>query len=382
MRQHKTAYLGADIFDGYDRMNGRALLVQNGVVQAIMLAADIPPEAEIINLGGGLLAPGFVDLQVNGGGGIMFNTTPTETGIAKILATHLAFGTTSLLSTLISDTKARTTSAIKAAIKADLSGHIGLHLEGPHLSRARHGAHDPALIRPMEATDLTELADAAQALPTLFLTLAPESATPAQVRTLVAAGATISLGHSDAQPDMINPLIEAGAKAVTHLFNAMSPLQSRAQGLVGSALNEGRLFAGIIADGIHVDSAVLRLALRAKEGPGKIFLISDAMSSVGTDISEFTLNGRRITRKSGRLSLEDGTLAGADINMLSALRFTHQHLGVELEEALRMAALYPARLIGREGEIGCLTAGARADFIWLDAGQELLRVWQGGAQKH
>lgn len=374
-----TAYLGADIFDGFKRFSGHALLVTRGRVQAIVRKAEIPAGAAVTKLKGGLLAPGFVDLQVNGGGGILFNQMPTAESIATITKAHLPFGTTSLLTTLITDTKAQVEAAIEAA-KADIPGHIGLHLEGPHLSTARKGAHDPALVRPMDADDLAVLVAAAKSLPTLFTTVAPESTTPAQIAQLVAAGATVSLGHSDAQPDTLLPAIDAGASAVTHLFNAMSQMQNRLPGLVGTALDDGRISASIIADGIHIAKATLRVALRGKQGPGKIFLITDAMATIGTDLQSFSLNGRTISRENGRLSLEDGTLAGADLDMISAVRFVHQTLGVALEEALRMAALYPAQLISRAAEIGCLSPGAMADFIWLSDSLEIRNVWQHGAQ--
>lgn len=372
-----TAYVGADIFDGSERRAGHALLIQGAKVQAIVPEADIPAQAARIRLEGGLIAPGFVDVQVNGGGGVLFNDAPTPASIETITKAHLPFGTTSLITTLVTDTKDKTQAAIAAAETA-LPGHIGLHLEGPHLSRPRKGAHDPEMIRPMNADDVAMLVEAAQSLPTLFLTVAPESVTPAQISQLTAAGAIVSLGHSDAQPDTLLPLIEAGATAATHLFNAMSQLQNRHPGLVGTALDESRISASVIADGVHIHPMTLRVALRAKRGPGHIFLITDAMSTIGTDLRSFTLNGRTITRKNGTLRLDDGTLAGADLDMISAVRFMHQTIGVALEEALRMAALYPAQLIGRDAEIGCLKAGTKADFIWLSDDLAVRQVYQTG----
>ncbi len=373
-----TAFHGPDIFDGFQRRSGHALLLDGTQVKAVIPEADIPSHASTTRLEGGLLAPGFVDLQVNGGGGLLFNQSPTAGSIATITKAHLPFGTTSLLTTLITDSKEQVATAIDAA-RATIPGHIGLHLEGPHLSVARKGAHDPDLIRPMEEDDLATLLAAAKALPTLFTTVAPESTSPAQVKALVEAGAIVSIGHSDAQPDTLLPLIEAGASGTTHLFNAMSQIESRQPGLVGTALDDGRISASIIADGIHAAKATLRIALRAKQGPGKIFLITDAMATIGTDLKSFTLNGRTITRENGRLLLDDGTLAGADLDMVSAVRFVHQYLGVTLEEALRMASLYPAQLIKRDSEFGCLKPGTNADFIWLDEGLNINQVWQKGS---
>jgi len=371
------AYIGADIFDGTTRHTKCALVVEGGHI------VGIKPENEINcktrPLAGGLLTAGFVDVQVNGGGGMMLNSAPTLKTIKTIRDAHLPFGTTSLLPTMITDTPART--ALAQAVAADamlIEGVIGLHLEGPHLSVARKGAHDPNLIHPMTAEDLSTLCALAAKLPSLLVTVAPESTTPAQIATLRAAGAVVSLGHTDAD---FATACAAGATCVTHLFNAMSQLGNRTPGVVGAALESGNMFAGLIADGIHVNPATIRIALRAKKGPGRIFLVTDAMATIGTDLTELHLGGRVIYRKNGRLTLADGTLAGADLDMISAVRFMVNSIGVPVEEALRMASLYPAQLLGREAEIGQLVCGGRADFIHLDAGLNIQGIWRGGALK-
>ena len=256
-------------------------------------------------------------------------------------------------------------------------GILGLHLEGPHLSVARKGAHDAELIRAMGADDLALLCDAAARLPVLKVTLAPETVTPDQVATLVAAGVIVSLGHSDAGFGTCMAAAKAGASCVTHLFNAMSQLGNREPGLVGAALTCGGLSAGLIADGIHVHPASIRAAMAAKAGPGQVFLVSDAMSVAGSEQTEFTLNGRLIRRVAGRLTLEDGTLAGADLDQLTAVRNLVGWGITDEPRALAMATSIPADLIGVAG-YGRLTPGGPADFLHLD-GSGPPAVWQAGA---
>lgn len=282
--------------------------------------------------------------------------------------------------TLITANRSQTNAAIRAAKDAlaqGVAGTIGLHLEGPHLSVARNGAHDPALIRKMETTDCENLCGIADDLPSLMITVAPESVTNEQIAQLNHAGVIISLGHTNVDYNTINSAVKSGAISVTHLFNAMSQLENRAPGLVGATLDSDVLFAGLIADGIHVDPAVIRIALRAKQGAGQIFLVTDSMSTIGTDITEFALNERKIFRRDGRLMLSDGTLAGADLTMISAVQFMINEIHIDIDEALRMASLYPAQLLNREKEIGSLVLGAQADFIHLDNRCQIMSVWRG-----
>ncbi len=378
-----NAYVGADIFDGHTRHTQSALLISGDRVADIVPVAEVPTAYDITKLNGGLLSAGFVDLQVNGGGGAMLNNAPSVDGIRTICDAHLKFGTTSLLPTLITDTKEQTNaaiSAVKDAIAQGVGGVIGLHLEGPHLSTARKGAHDPALIRAMEVEDCCQLCALAGELPSLMLTVAPESVTPAQITALATAGATVSLGHTDADYQTARAAAGAGASCATHLFNAMSQLANRAPGMVGATLDNDTVFAGLIADGIHVDPAVIRIAVRAKQGVGRLFLVTDSMAPLGTDISEFTLDGRKILRRDGRLTLSDGTLAGADLDMISAVRFMVAKIGLEAEEALRMASLYPAQLLKRDHEIGCLLPATRANFLHLDGHMQIENVWRDGVE--
>jgi len=210
------------------------------------------------------------------------------------------------------------------------------------------------------------------------VTLAPDAVPPDRIRRLSDAGIIVSLGHSDATYDEVARAVDAGATGVTHLFNAMSPLSHRAPGMVGAALQFGDLWCGIIADGHHVDPAVLRIALRAKNGPGRLFLVSDAMSAVGDAGDVFTLNGRTVTRAGGRLTLADGTLAGSDLDMASAVRFAVRELGVGCADALRMASLYPATLLRKDDRHGRIRPGYRADFVHLSADNIVQSVWVAG----
>ncbi len=362
----RIAYTGARIFDGEAFWERSALVVDGDRIEGI-IAADSPTTAERVPLGGGILAPGFVDLQVNGGGGAQFNLAPTVETIATICSTFARFGTTACLPTLITDTRETAATAIAAGIAAaqqGVPGFLGLHLEGPHLSVARKGAHDPALIRPMDEADLVALIKARAKLPNLVTTVAAETVTPNQITRLREAGVVVSIGHSNASYATVRGAAEAGASMVTHLFNAQSQLGNRDPGVVGAALDLGSLWAGLIADGIHVDAASIGVALRAKRGPGRIFLVTDAMAPTGTDEETFELTGRTVYRKDGALRLADGTLAGADLTMVYAVNYAHSTLGVALEETLRMAARYPAQAIG-DGARGVFENGARADLVHL-----------------
>ena len=346
------------VFDGAALRSDHAIQFQDGLLAMVGPEAEIPADGDVIDLDGDILAPGYVDLQVNGGGGIMFNDDPSPDTLRRIASAHRGLGVTSLLPTLITDTREKSRAAIAAAIlsvQEGAPGIAGLHLEGPHLSVARKGAHDPALIRPMEKDDLEALLAAAEALPLLKITVAPENVTEDQVSTLSRAGVLVSLGHSDADFETCCRYFAAGARCVTHLFNAMSQLGNRAPGLVGAALHTGAVSTGLIADGVHVHPASMRAALAAKSGPGRVFLVSDAMAVAGTEDTEFSLNGRPISRNNGILTLADGTLAGADLDLTTAIRVMVEKVGLSTETALQMATRVPAALIGKP--VGALTPG-------------------------
>ncbi|HEV2504937.1 MAG TPA: N-acetylglucosamine-6-phosphate deacetylase [Mesorhizobium sp.] len=380
MSKH-LALTGARIFDGTDWHDDAALVVADGLVEAIAGRSAIPPAAEVIDLGGGILAPGFIDLQVNGGGGVMLNDHPDLASIETICRAHVPFGTTALLPTLITDTPEITAAAIAAGAEAaqrKLPGFLGLHLEGPHLSLARKGAHDPKLIRPMNEADQEALIAARVKLPVLQTTVAPESVAAAQVEALAKAGIVVSLGHSDTDYATATAYAAAGASMATHLFNAMSQIGNREPGLAGAAIDSGTIFAGLIADGIHVHPATIEIALKSKQGPARIFLVTDAMATIGTNMTEFTLNGRTIYRKDGSLRLGDGTLAGADLDMISAVRFMHQVVGIDLAEALRMASFYAAEAVGQSHRLGRFAKGTAADIVALSDDLAMKGTWIGG----
>ncbi len=354
-------YSGGPIFDGDTLHHGWAVRIDGGVVSAIGPRNTVPHQSPV-DLNGDILCPGYVDLQVNGGGGVMLNDAPTVATLKHMAAAHRNLGALHILPTLITAPAEVTIAAIEAATEAcavGTPGLLGLHLEGPHIARA--GAHDPALIRRMEDGDLDLLLIAAKSLPLLKITLAPENVTPEQVACLAAAGAVVSLGHTDADYETCLQYFNAGACLATHLFNAMSQLGSRSPGLVGATLSTGSVSAGLIADGHHVHPATIRVALEAKAGPGEIFLVSDAMATAGSEIGTFTLHGQQVTRDGGRLTLPDGTLAGADLTLTRAVSVLVGQVGVPLESALRRVTSIPGQVAG--GQHGRLSTGTAADLI-------------------
>ncbi|WP_171212258.1 N-acetylglucosamine-6-phosphate deacetylase [Ruegeria sp. HKCCA5426] len=351
MTNNTVTFRNGPIFDGNRLLYDHAITFRDGEEGEIRPESDAVG-GEVVDLKGDILSPGYCDLQVNGGDGIMLNDNPSVQTVQRIAAAHRRLGVVSLLPTLITDTAEKTQAAIEATVQAvreGVSGVAGLHLEGPHLSVARKGAHDADLIRPMDDTDLAALIAAADALPCLMVTVAPEAVTERQVAVLHDAGVLVSLGHSDADFATCQRYAAAGARCVTHLFNAMSQLGNREPGLVGAALANGGLSAGLIADGIHVHPEVMRAAWAAKTSPGQIFLVSDAMAVAGTDLTAFELEGRRITRTNGKLTLEDGTLAGADLDLTTAIRVLVTQVGVPLPQALAAATSYPSQLIAHSG---------------------------------
>ena len=363
MTSPRCAYTGARILEGGTLLKDHALLVLEDGTTRILPQHQLPPSCRTVASGGGIVMPGFVDLQVNGGGGVMFNDAPHIDTLRTIAAAHHGLGTAAILPTLITDTPDHTCAAIaavRAALDQKVPGIAGLHLEGPHLSLARKGAHQAALIRPMTPEDLAQLLHAADHIENLMITVAPESVSPPQIAALAAAGAIVSLGHSDCDYETAMAAFDAGATCATHLFNAMSQPSARAPGLVGAALDHGGVSCGLIADGVHVHPAMIRVALAAKSGHGEMFLVTDAMATAGSDITGFTLNGREISRDMGRLTLADGTLAGADLTLLQAIRYMVNVVGQPLESALASATSIPA------GRLRAAPALARIEnLVWL-----------------
>ena len=372
------AVLAGRVFDGHRWHTDAAVLVREGRVAGIDSWGQVPPQWPQRRLPpGAILAPGFIDLQVNGGGGVLLNDQPTADGMRAIAKAHRRFGTTACLPTLITDTREQMRSAIAAAGQAaGRDGILGLHLEGPFISPRRPGVHRPDRIARATAADLDELRALAGAGRSL-VTLAPECVPAGFVRALTSAGVRVSIGHSEASAALVMQAADDGATGVTHLFNAMPPLSGREPGIVGTALSERRLTAGLIVDGIHVDAVSIRAAFAAKRAEG-IALVTDAMPTVGTNLNSFQLVGRTIRLANGRLTTEQGTLGGAHLDMASAVRNAVRLAQIPLEDALRSASLTPARFLGMDNERGTLVAGARADLVALTEDLGVIATWIGG----
>jgi N-acetylglucosamine-6-phosphate deacetylase len=344
--------------------------------------ADIceqPPEgADQVNLAGQFLLPGFIDVQVNGGGGRLFNDDPSVETIAVMAAAHRRFGTTGLLPTLISDDFSvvkRAISAVDEAIAAGVPGVLGVHIEGPFLSRTRRGIHLASMLQPFDDRFVEVLCSARNGR--TLLTVAPECIAPQQITRLVGAGVIVSAGHSDANYETVRTAFDAGMRGVTHLFNAMSQLTNRAPGMVGAALEDPEIYAGIIIDGHHIHPATFRVGLNAK-GVDRLMLVTDAMPTVGADSDEFMLQGRAIRLEGDRLVSEDGVLAGSTLTMAAALANAIDQGHLTVPQATRMAATTPARFLGLEGETGAIELGFRADLVAMRDDFTVTRTWIGG----
>jgi N-acetylglucosamine-6-phosphate deacetylase len=371
------AVLANRVFDGHRWHSRSAVLIRNGRIVGLASWSDVPPDWPQTRLpDGAFLAPGFIDLQVNGGGGILLNDEPTIDGMRAIARAHRRYGTTACLPTLISDTREQMRAAIAAARSiAGRDGVLGVHLEGPFINPGRPGVHRPDRIAQPDERDLEELCELAGAGSSL-VTLAPERVPAGFVRTLASSGVRVSIGHSEATADAVMQAVVDGATGVTHLFNAMPPLSARNPGIVGASLAEPRLTAGLIVDGIHVDPVSVRAAFAAK-GCGRIALVTDAMPTVGTSLHRFELMGRIITLADGRLTTEGGTLAGAHLDMATAVRNAVKLAHLPLEDALQAASLTPAQFLGLENERGALAPGARADLAALTDDLTVVATWLG-----
>lgn len=357
---------------------GVAVLVEDGRILALLANADVPGDAQRHDLNGGYLVPGFIDLQVNGGGGALFNNDASVEAIATIGRAHRKFGTTGFLPTLISDdaeVMARAIDTTRRAIAQGVPGVLGIHLEGPYLAPARKGTHDAGKFRVPDADEVAMATSLDNGV--TFITLAPERVPPATIRAMVERGAIVNAGHTAGSYEDTRAGIEAGVTGFTHLYNAMTPLQGREPGVVGAALEDAGSWCGVIVDGVHVHPASLRVAINAKPR-GKVFLVTDAMPMVGADDPSFDLYGETITAVDGVVRNAAGSLAGSALDMASAVRNTVGLLGLPLDEACRMAARYPAEFIGLGGELGRIEPGYRADLAWLDDALQVRATWIDG----
>ena len=375
------AVLGHRIFDGRRWHNDAAILIENGRIRGLAAWGEVPsdwPQRRLPD--GALLAPGFIDLQVNGGGGTLLNDNPTAESMRAIARAHRRYGTTACLPTLITDSRQQTQAAIAAArTAAGNDGVLGLHLEGPFISPARPGIHRSDHIAVPHLSDLDWLADLAGAGRSL-VTLAPERLPDGFLARLAATGIRVSAGHSEATAAVVMRAVGEGLTGVTHLFNAMPPFAGRAPGIIGAAFAEQRLTAGIIVDGIHVDPIAVQAAFAAK-GADAMALVTDAMPSVGARLDQFQLMGRTISLSEGRLTAQDGTLAGAHLDMASAVRNAVRLANLPLDDALRAASLTPARFLGLERERGALVCDAHADMVALTPDLEVIGTWVDGAEQ-
>jgi N-acetylglucosamine-6-phosphate deacetylase len=360
-----------------DLGEGLAVLIEAGRIVDVCAVSALAPDTPVQEVSGAL-APGFIDLQVNGGGGVLFNDTPNTDGLAAIAAAHRRFGTTGFLATLISDdlsVMAAAIAAVDAAMAQGLPGLLGIHLEGPFLNAAKKGVHDAAKFRTLDA-DAVALMSSLQRGATL-VTLAPELAPPGAIAALSRAGVKVAAGHSQATYEQMAAARAEGLSGVTHLFNAMSPLESRAPGVVGAALDFADLWCGLIADGHHVHPAAMRVALRAK-GAARLALVTDAMPTVGSAQNTFQLGGQTIRSQAGRLVTADGALAGADLDMAQAVRNAENLLRAPRADALAMASATPASILGMGGARGVIAPGAAGDLVLLDSDGRATQTWIAG----
>ena len=372
-----TALVGARVFDGTHMHEGRAVVIENGRILGLPPVQDLGSGVQRHTVEG-LLAPGFIDVQVNGGGGVLYNDVRSVEGLRTIAQAHRAYGTTGLLPTFITDTREKMAQAVEAmreALAARVPGVLGIHLEGPFISPERKGVHNPGFMRPMEEDDIAIMTSLTQGR--TLVTLAPECNSMEAIARLASAGVLICAGHTASDYATVMEACRHGLRGFTHLYNAMPPLAGRDPGPVGAALDSPDTWCGLIVDGHHVSDAALRVAIAAK-GTERMMIVTDAMSVTGTDFTSFELHGRTIYRKDGRLTTEDGTLAGSDLDMASAVRNSVQRLGLSLPKVLRMASLVPAAFLKLDHELGRIAPGYRADLVLLDESLHVRQTWIDG----
>jgi N-acetylglucosamine-6-phosphate deacetylase len=358
--------------------SGLGVRLSEGRIAAVGPAGALQSGAEPRDLGGAILLPGFLDIQVNGGGGALFNADPSPETIAAIGRAHRRYGTTGFLPTLISDDLDAVSAAIdatRAAMAQGVPGVRGVHIEGPFLNPKRKGIHELSKLRRIDESALALLSSLE--VGRTLVTLAPETTRPEMIHRLAEAGVVVSAGHTNASYAAMRKALDAGLRGFTHLFNAMSPLTSREPGVVGAALEDPASWCSLIVDGRHVDPAVLRIAMRCKP-LDRFILVTDAMPSVGGTEADFMLQGKRITVRDGVCVDEHGTLAGSNLDMASAVRNAVRWLGLDLDEASAMASRNPAAFLGLGDEIGRIAPGYRADLVLVDDELQVLETWIDG----
>lgn len=375
----RTALTHANLLTPEGFKDGQTVLIENGCIVDICDDADCPDNVVIRHdINGMRLLPGLIDLQVNGGGGVLFNDDPSVETIKAIGAAHRKFGTTGFLPTLISDDLDIMATAIETvdkAIEQGVPGVLGIHLEGPFLNEGRKGVHDASKFSSIGDAEIDLLSSLKHGK--TLVTLAPEMTTPDVIRTLAQRGIIVAAGHTQASYEQTLSAMDAGLTGFTHLFNAMKPLESRQPGVIAAALEDERAWCGIIADGHHVHPAMLRMALRAKHD-NQIFLVTDAMPSVGAAHKPFSLGALKISVADGKCVTDAGTLAGSDLDIISAVRNAHDLLGLPLAQAVKMASQVPARFIGLDQKLGSISIGQQADFIVIDKNFQVTESWIKG----
>jgi N-acetylglucosamine-6-phosphate deacetylase len=372
-----TTLAGATVFDGDTFIQNGVVVIDGDRISSVESNDKARHGNKSQNLKGGYLVPGFIDIQVNGGGGALLNEHPTLATVMKIAESHRKFGTVGMLPTVITDAPdiiSAAREAVSQAINESVPGVLGIHIEGPFLDKVRKGAHDPRFIRGMTARDIKELISTDIA--TTMLTVAPNRVSTKDIKALTSRGIRISLGHSDATCEEAHLALNAGATAFTHLFNAMSQLTGREAGMVGAAMSSDS-FVGLIADGYHVHPASLIAAINAK-GINRCMLITDAMATSAGGPATFELQGRKVTRNRGKLTLADGTLAGSNLTMDEAIRYCVNTLRIELGDTLRMASLTPATFLGLEKQLGRIRSGYLASLVHLDKDLKVKQTWING----
>lgn len=375
----RTALINANLLTTDGFKDRQSVLINAGKIVGIYDDETCSTEsAATKDMGGNMLLPGFFDLQVNGGGGVLFNDSPTVEGIRAIGKAHHAFGTTAFLPTLISDdygVMAAAIDAVDAAIAEGVPGVVGIHLEGPFLNAERRGVHDASKFGSLGERDIHLMSSLKRGK--TLVTLAPEKTTSEAIKSLSDRGVVVAAGHTQASYDQTREALDAGLTGFTHLFNAMKPMQSRDPGIIAAALEDNRAWCGIIADGHHVHPAMLRLALRAKIGE-QIFLVTDAMPSVGSKDKRFSLGDLNVEVVDGKCVTASGTLAGSDLDMLSAVRNAQNFLNISLERAVGMASRVPAKFMGLGDQIGDIKVGQQANLVLINKRLEVEETWING----
>lgn len=360
------ALVNCSIYTGREVVQDKSLLIEGATVHSVISNNALPPGTEVIDLGGQSVAPGFIDIQVNGGGGKLFNASPDIQTLRQIVQAHRRFGTTGLLPTFVTGdpgSMRRAVQAVRDYLDQGQPGVLGMHFEGPFISPEKPGAHDRRYIRPPGNDDIEIICSLRRGL--TLLTLAPEVIPPDLISTLAGRGLLLSLGHSNATYRQARGAFAAGIRCTTHLFNAMSQFTSREPGVVGAALDDSDAWAGIIVDGHHVDFAAVRVAWRAKQR-GKMLLVTDAMPPVGSTVTSFKLGEYLIDVREGRCVTPGGVLAGSTLDMATAVRNCVQKVGIPADEGLRMASTYPAEFLGLGNVLGCIAPGYRANLAIFD----------------